>query len=281
MIRKDLILVGSRLVIALVLMAHIPGASRAQSNEGVISIENSITDSIRAAYQNAERENRGEKPTIGRLILEGKYIPGPYTVVIKGETIEVNGVPAVYPKPPPPGFKHLVVDSNAIQLFRVDSALWANFHQWREQYGFGEARQRALDFLLAQPVVEYARMEGETSLIVKYRGKKWEEGVYLYSASVSADSSSRITVRQNLERSAERLRNWLKQGCLVIMVKGGSQSMTFCSHRGDIAFSILQEIVAGIRDPEKRYQAIRGIVSGKEWAREIAERFVPQDTTGD
>ena len=208
-----------------------------------------------------------EATPTGWLILNGKLIPGPYDIVIEDGKIKINGL-GIAPSPKPR--KVITVEPNTAAQHQVFVAFREAFNMWVAEEGLEIARQRALEFMQAQPIVEKAYLASESDLRVLFRGEKYEERVYLHPPRKSPLSPEEVR-QQFLEDRVESLRYWLTHGTLVILNEG--VLMATPPAEGEATLKKLQEIVATKADVDERLSAIREIIPDKEMAKAIAERL--------
>lgn len=208
-----------------------------------------------------------EATPTGWLILNGKLIPGPYDIVIEDGKIKINGL-GIAPSPKPR--KVITVDPSAVARHQVYEAFWAAFRTWVAEEGLEVARQRALEFMQAQPIVEKAYLASESDLQVLFQGEKYEVTVSLEPPRESPLSPEEAR-QQFLEDYVGSLRYWLTHGTLVILNEG--VLMVTPPSEGEATLKKLREIVVTKADLEERLSAIREIIPDKAMAKAIAERL--------
>ncbi len=214
----------------------------------------------------------------GWLILEGRYIPGPYNFSVSGDTLFVNGIPVNHPRRTPrrPLPENPPVGPAPDSLHELNKAFWKNLRTWYSESGFETARMKGVEFLEASSLVESARIDSGGDITAKYVGRPGEETFYLHTLfdpdqEHIADLLTPEATTARLERRAANLTAELNKGALVITV--GPQRRTLAPPKAEQVFIEIQRIIDSIPEIEGRKEALRTIIPNDRIRTAIAEKF--------
>jgi len=203
----------------------------------------------------------------GWLILDGELIAGPYEVVTSEEGVFVNGR-AVHR--PSAGAEAVPAETGGSETHDLLVSFRGAYRTWYEELGPEAARTMALEFMSAQPIVDHARLESDTSLSVRFRGRQHDERVSLL-APPAEDVPCEATQRQFATDLGASLEYWLSSGCLVVLQQGAG--FVTPPLEGAAALARMREILATETDFEARVEAVRGVIPDSKMARAIVERM--------
>lgn len=204
----------------------------------------------------------------GWLILEGKLIPGPYDVRTLKSEIQINGKNIRKPRKPAVS---IAVNPSAAAVHQVVQTLRAALRTWVLEDGAVVARERALEFMESQPLVDDVRFHSDTHLRVIFRGEEVPEYINLHVRSQPGLSKEQVRA-QYLESQVKALKYWLTHGALVILNEG--VLMATPPGEGEATVQQLQEMAASETDLDRRAAAIGELIPDREMAKAIAERLL-------
>lgn len=204
----------------------------------------------------------------GFLILNGEFIDPPYEIVLEGTTLTVNGKSTEAPPPAKPKAP-IVVDSLAKARIKAESEHAGLFRTWCREYGIEEAQKRSLAYWEASPFAEYAYFKHDFVLRIKFRGKSFEEELWLYSTPKPSITPEQRR-RQWRESEAVMLQRALSQGDLV--VKMGGFERLFHQPRAAAVLDTIKTILNGSLDSRQKVSEIRRFIPHQRAAELIIER---------
>jgi len=270
--RRNLIAVLTCSFFILAIVATLISSGLSQSTGKGKSATDNKSDSARKARRAAMKESdKVNKDTLtGWLILDGRLIPGPYEVVIKDSSVEVNGIVAVSP---PQRQEPVAVDPKCVAHHELMMQADAGYDSIYAEKGEGAAKKWYFEFLQKQPLVDSIYVSRHGALTVKFQDEKYAEEVFFAPREKDAPTREEM-FKKNLQWFGEGLRGSLNHGSLVIKSSkiGGGQTIPFPESK--LVIDELKRISATIPDLEERVAAIKDVIGNNDQARLIAERFL-------
>jgi len=245
------------------------------SGSDVSPVMADISDSTDHGHPLSSDKGSGD----GWVILNGELINKPYTFTIRGDTILINGVPAIYPlhRPGREGWTPSDVDSNAVARHELSETLWEKFNGWHSKNGFDAACVQAVEYLNSSPIVEHARIDSGGDIAIKYRGKPNEEYITFPTPDEIPDYDTTGTgpLRPNPSRLSRRVEVFEKRinlGSLIFIQNNRQYSVP--PGRARALLNEISTIIQTTSNIEERIPALRKIIPSEDIATAVANNFI-------